>query len=196
MLYSLLGAAGVGTLIYFGKKWIDGMVESKAHSKSFEAGTPETYAKQMKMAFENDGYWGTDTEALREVLQQIKSKEEMKKVFDAYKREYHSNLYEDMQDELQSTEYNEMLQIIAGKTEKPGQKPAAVQYKAWATRLKAAFDKEYGFLPGTDEAAIKAVFSEIPTQQDFVNTGVVYTKSYGENLISALKGELESWEYP
>lgn len=194
-LYSFLGAAGVGAIIYFGKKFIDGLVESKAHSKSFEDGTPETYAKQIKMAFENDGYWGTNTVALRTVMQQIKSKAEMDKIYTAYRKEYHSNLYEDMQKELQSTEYNEMLQIIEGKPATPGQKPNAVQYKAWAKRLKAAFDKEYGFIPGTDEPAIKAVFDEIPSKQDFVNMGIQYTKDYGVNLITALKAELEPWEY-
>lgn len=195
VIYSLLAAAGLTGIIVLGKKLIDNTISNKAHAKSFEDGTPETLAKQIKMAFENDGYWGTDIEALRKVLTGIKSRAELDKAFKAYQKEYHSNMYKDMSDELQTTEYNEMLQIIAAKPDKPGQAPSANQFTAWAKRLKAAFDKSYGFLPGTDEEAIKAVFNEIPTQAAFVNTGKAYYKEYSENLIDALKSELEMWEY-
>ncbi|MFL5763886.1 MAG: hypothetical protein ACJ77K_08100 [Bacteroidia bacterium] len=196
VIYSLLAVAGVTGLVVLGKKVIENQISNKAHSKSFDDGTPETIAKQIKMAFENDGYFGTDTEALRTVLVNIKSRAELDKVFKAYQKEYHSNMYKDMSDELQATEYNEMLQIIAAKPDKAGQAPTANQYTAWAKRLKAAFDKTYSFIPGTDEAAIKAVFTEIPTQKAFIETGKAYYKIYSENLIDALKGELEVWEYP
>lgn len=195
VIYSLLAAAGITGVIVLGKKIIDKQISNKAHSKSFEDGTPETYAKQIKMAFENDGYFGTDTNALRNVLIEIKSKAELDKVYKAYKKEYGSSMYKDMSDELQATEYNEMLQIMAGKPEKKGQAPTANQFTAWAKRLKAAFDKSYAFIPGTDEDAIKAVFNEIPTQAAFINVGKAYYKEYSENLIEALKGELEIWEY-
>lgn len=148
------------------------------------------------MAFDNDGYFGTDTEALRSTLVNIKSRAELDKVYKAYQKEFHSNMYKDMSDELQATEYNEMLQIIAAKPDKPGQAPTANQYTAWAKRLKAAFDKTYSFIPGTDEAAIKAVFTEIPTQRAFIEVGKSYYANYSENMIDALKSELEAWEYP
>ena len=193
---SLLSAAGLGGLIWLGNRFIKNKVEDKAHSKSFEDGTPETIAKQIKMSFENDGYWGTDTEKLRKVLIEITSKQQLNLVFKAYKKEYHRNMYEDMSDELQTSEYNEMLQIIAAKPEKIGQAPTSNQYTTWAKRLKAAFDKTYGFVSGTDEVAIKAVFNEIPTQTAFIKVGLAYKKEYGENLITALQGELEYWEYP
>ncbi|MBX3164685.1 MAG: hypothetical protein KF900_09395 [Bacteroidetes bacterium] len=195
IVYSVLAALGLGGLVLLGKKAIDRAVSNKAHSKSFEDGTPETLAKQIKMAFENDGWWGTDTEALRRTLISIKSKDELNKVFKAYQKEYNRNMYKDMSDELQASEYNEMLQIIAGKPEKTGQAINANQYIAWAKRLKAAFDKTYGFIPGTDEKAIRAVFTEIPTQADYVQVGAAYYKAYGEDLTKALKSELEFWEY-
>jgi hypothetical protein len=195
VLYSLLAAAGITSAIVFGKKFIQGKVADRSESKSFEEGTPETLAKQIKMAFENDGYFGTDTKALRLVLSKITNKMELDKVFKAYQKQYQSNLYKDMSDELQSTEYNEMLQIIQGKPQRPGQKPSTVQFTAWAKRLKAAFDKTYGFMPGTDETAIKAVFTEIPTQNAFINVGKAYYKEFNANLITDLKSELEYWEY-
>jgi hypothetical protein len=195
VIYSLLAAAGITGIVVLGKKFIDNQISNKAHSKSFDDGTPETLAKQIKMAFENDGHFGTDTEALRNVLIGINTRAELDKVFKAYKKEYHSNMYKDMSDELQATEYNEMLQIIAAKPDKAGQAPTANQYTAWAKRLKAAFDKSYSFLPGTDEPAIKAVFTEIPSQTAFINVGKAFYKEYSENMIDALKGELEVWEY-
>ncbi len=195
LLWSVLGAAGVTGLAIVVKKFVINKIENKAHEKSFEDGTPQTIAKQIKMAFENDGYWGTDVDTLRKVLTEIKSKAQMKKIYDAYTKEYHNNLYKDMSDELHTSEYNEMLQIIAAKPDKEGQAPTTNQYTAWAKRLKAAFDKTYGFISGTDEKAIKAVFNEIPTQTAFIQVGKAYYKEFGENLITALKGELEVWEY-
>ena len=195
LIWSVLGAAGVTGLVIVVKKFVINKIEDKAHAKSFEDGTPQTIAKQIKMAFDNDGYWGTDVKALRIVLSNIKSKLQLKKVFDSYTSEYHKNMYKDMSDELETSEYNEMLEIIAVKPNKEGQAPTTNQYTAWAKRLKAAFDKTYGFISGTDEAAIKAVFNEIPTQTAFIQVGVAYQKEYGENLITALKGELEIWEY-
>ena len=53
----------------------------------------------------------------------------------------------------------EALKKVRGKIE-----GAVASSEDTAKRLKAAFDKSYGFMPGTDEEAIKAVFSEIPTQ--------------------------------
>jgi hypothetical protein len=197
ILYTLLGVGGVIGLTWWGTRKIKKGVENKAEAKSFQDGTPETYAKELKMAFENDGWPGTNVKALRTTLTSIKSKAEMKKVFDAYTREYHKNLYKDMSDELQQSEYNEMLQIVNAKPDQNGQKiiVGSAQYDGWAKRLKAAFDKTYGFIPGTDEAAIKQVFIEIPTQTAFINVGKAYYKLYNANLITDLKSELELWEY-
>jgi len=197
ILYSLIGLGIVGGGVFFGRKLVVKSVANREEKKSFEDGTPATYAKQIKMAFENDGWWGTDTEKLRSTLRDIPSKQVFLKVQESYKKLYNSNMITDMSDELQTTEYNEMLQIIAQKPDKTGSKPPApvLSYDAWAKRLKAAFDKSYGFLPGTDEEAIKAVFNEMPTQKAFIMTGIVYNKLYGSNMMTDLKSELEMWEY-
>ncbi len=197
ILYSLIGLGIVGGGVFFGRKLVVKSVANREEKKSFEDGTPATYAKQIKMAFENDGWWGTDTKKLRITLREIPSKQVFLKVQESYKKLYNSNMITDMSDELQTTEYNEMLQIIAQKPDKIGGKPANVitSYDAWAKRLKAAFDKSYGFLPGTDEEAIKAVFNEMPTQKAFIMTGIVYNKLYGSNMMTDLKSELELWEY-
>ena len=193
--YGLVSILVLGGSIYAGRKLVKTAKSNSEEKKTFEEGGSATYAKQLKMAFDNDGYWGTDVKALRIVLSNIKSKVQLKKVFDAYTNEYHRNMYKDMSDELETSEYNEMLEIIAAKPTKEGQAPTSNQYTAWAKRLKAAFDKTYGFISGTDETAIKTVFNEIPTQHAFILVGVAYQKEYGDNLITALRGELEIWEY-
>jgi hypothetical protein len=194
ILYVLGGISLLGGGLYFGKRFFQKQVANQEEKKSLDDGSSATYAKRIKMAFDNDGWWGTDTEQLRSVLREIPTKEEFQKVVASYQKLYNSNMAKDMSDELQSTEYNEMLSIIAAKPEKAGVK-VSFDYSGWAKRLKAAFDKTYGFMPGTDEEAIMAVFTEIPTQAAYVEVGKAYQRLYGSSLTEDLKGELEFWEY-
>lgn len=195
LLYSAIGLAVLGGGVYFGRKLILNKVADKEENQSFENGSSATIAKQIKMAFENDGWFGTNTTALRNVLRQINSKDEFAKVQKSYQKLYNSNLLKDMSDELQSTEYNEMLQIVAGKPPKNGQVPTANSYDAWAKRLKAAFDKSYGFFPGTDADAVIAVFNEMPTQNSFIQTAVSYKKLYGTSMLADMKADAEFGQY-
>ena len=195
ILFSLLGVVVVGGTIYIGRKIILDKIANKEENKSFEDGTSATSAKQIKMAFENDGWPGTDTENLRSTLREIPSKEEFAKVVKSYQKLYNGNLIKDMSDELQSTEYNEMLQILAAKPDKKGQAPSPIAYTAWAKRMKAAFDKEYGFFGGTDAEAIIAVFNEIPTQTAFVKVALEYKRLYGTNMLEDMKSESEFGQY-
>lgn len=194
ILYALGGIIVIGGTIYIGQRLVKKGIANREEKKSFDEGSTATVAKQIKMAFENDGWPGSNTPELRRILREVSSKEEMKKVSKSYQKLYNSNLFKDMSDELQSTEYNEMLSIIAAKPERKGQQ-AVLDYKAWAKRMKSAFEKSYGFLPGTDEDAITAVFVEIPTQAAFVEVGKAYWGLYNTNLLEDLKGELEFWEY-
>lgn len=195
ILFSLLGVVVVGGTIYIGRKIILDKIANKEENKSFEDGSSATYAKQMKMAFENDGWPGTNTTMLRNTLREISSKEDFAKTVKSYQKLYNSNLLKDMSDELQSTEYNEMLQILAAKPDKKGQAPPAGAYEAWAKRMKAAFDKSYGFFGGTDGEAIIAVFNEIPSQSAFIQMSVAYKKMYGTNVLEDLKNESEFGQY-
>ena len=56
LLYSLIGIGIVGGGIFFGKKLVLKGVANREEKKSFEDGTPATFAKQIKMAFDNDGW--------------------------------------------------------------------------------------------------------------------------------------------
>ena len=195
LLFAFGGLVLVTSAVLIGRKMINNGVANNQENKSYIEGSSATYAKAIKMAFDNDGWWGTNTIALRETLRSIPTKHEFKQVMKAYHKLYRKNLLQDMADELQSTEYAEMIAIIDAKPDSISRiANSKEKYVDWARRLKAAFDKTYGIFPGTDEAAIKAVFDEIPTQRDFQIVGIAYNKLYSRNLMDDLKSELEFWE--
>jgi len=200
LIVGLIGVAVVGGSAYLIQKQVRKVRANREENETFEDGGASTYAKQIKMAFENDGWPGTDTVALRNVLRQIPSKEVFNTVAKKYETLYSdatskANLYRDLKEELQSTEYNEMLQLINGKPEKKGGPLPTIAYQAWAKRLKSAFDKSYGPFGGTDGEAIVACFTEIPTQAAFIRVGVAYQQMYGTPLMSDLKSEGEFGQY-
>ncbi len=201
LTYSIVGLVVLGGSFLLGRSVVRGARATSEQKKTYEDGNAASFAQQLKMAFENDNYfgWGTDEEAVRDVIRKVPGKDYFKQVINSYQKLYARSLMADLKDELESSEYNEMLAIIAGKPDKitGSYKPVITQaqYLAWAKRLKAAFDITYWFVPGTDEPAIKAVFMEIPTQGDFQKVAAAYFKEYGNELVSDLKSELEFWEY-
>jgi Annexin len=198
--YTLLGVVVLGGSFFLGRSLIRKARADSEEKKSYEEGNEAAFAKQLKMAFDNDMWfgWGTDEAAIRRTLQAVPSKDVFRKVINSYQKLYARSLMKDIQDELTSTEYNEMLAIINAKPVS-GNKlltPALSQnqYLSWAKRLKAAFDITYGPFPGTDEDAIKAVFMEIPTQAAFGQVALAYKKEYNDDLMKDLQSELEFYE--
>lgn len=197
--FGLVGIVLLGGAYFFVRKAI---LKSKANNeeqKTFVDGSAPAIAKQIKMSFENDGWWGTDKDSLRAAIRAVVSKDEFLQVMSSYQRLYNSTLMRDMQSELKSTEYAEMLAIIAAKPDR-ATNGTTVQigynnYLNWAKRLNAAFNIYYGFIPGTDENAIKAVFLEIPSQAAYSQVANIYKATYGEELKNELLSELEFWEY-
>ena len=68
--YTILGIVVIGGSFLIGKSMIRRVKADNEERKTFEDGSAATYAKQIKMAFENDGWGGTDEQALRNVLSQ------------------------------------------------------------------------------------------------------------------------------
>src|SRR5262245_16468529 len=118
--YGLLGLILIGGSFFIGRSLFRKARATTEEKKTYEDGTPATYAKQIKMAFENDMWWGwgTDEEALRKIIVAIPGKEEFKKVISSYQKLYARNMMADMQDELTTSEYKEMLAIVAAKPER------------------------------------------------------------------------------
>jgi hypothetical protein len=197
--YSLLGIIVVGGAVIIGRNWIRKARTNHEEMKTLDDGNAPTIAKQIKMAFDNDGWFGTDKDALRAAVRAIPSKSEFRKVMVSYQKLYNSSLLGDMQKELKSTEYNEILYIISAKPEtyspNAPKQLTMDELQGWAKRLNAAFNISYGPFPGTDEPAIKAVFLEIPTQYAFSQVAAVYQSLFGNELTADLKSELELWEY-
>ncbi|WP_345259813.1 hypothetical protein [Marivirga lumbricoides] len=115
---SSLLALGAATGVFLGtralvKNFKQGIREQQALSE----GNPAAFATQLKMAFENDNYfgWGTDEEMVFTVLESIPNGF-MNKVQRAYRDLYGRNLSADLQDELSSEEFVTALQIINSKT--------------------------------------------------------------------------------
>ena len=193
--YSLIGLAVLGGAAILINSLIKKSKSNLEERLTLEDGSAATFAKQLKMAFENDGWPGTDEEAIRQVLRKVASKEDFQRVIDSYQRLYNDSLLRDMKSELTSSEYAEMIAIISAKPDRysvsnTGQVVSPQQYSSWAMRLKSAFD---GF--GTDEDAIRAVFLEIPTQTDFQQVANSYRGQFGSDLLNDLQSELEFWEY-
>ncbi|MBN8865856.1 MAG: hypothetical protein J0H92_20955 [Sphingobacteriales bacterium] len=201
LTYGIVGLLMIGGSFFIGRSLIRKARATAEEKKTYEDGSPATFAKQINMAFENDNWlgWGTDEEALRKTLQAIPSKDAMRKVINSYQKLYARSMMADMQSELTTSEYSEMLAIIAAKPETGSSEvtaqPTPLQYQSWAKRLKSAFDITYWMFPGTDEDAIKAVFMEMRTQADFWQTAAAYQSLYGSELLKDLQSELEVWEY-
>jgi hypothetical protein len=201
LTYGIVSVVVLGGSFFIGRSLIRKARSTSEEKKTYDEGNAAAYAQKLKMAFENDMWFdmGTDEEAVRNVMRAVPSKDEFKKVINSYQKLYARSLMMDLKNELTTSEYNEMLAIIAGKPDKIGAnyipQIGQQQYQAWAKRLKAAFDISYWFIPGTDEDAVKAVFMEIPTQTDFQKVAAAYKSEYGNDLIGDLKSELEFWEY-
>lgn len=197
MILGVILAAGVGGGIWFVRKAYFNRVADKEQLKSFDEGTPATTAKMIKMAFENDGYgwFRADMDTLRETLISVPSQEDWQLIIKSYDTQFRSNLITDLKEKLQTTENKEMMAIINAKPLKKGQAAQGNQFRAWAKRLKAAFDKDYGFLPGTDGVAVTVALREIPTQSAFIKVGVEYQNLYGNKLFDDLKAEGEFGQY-
>jgi len=201
VLYGSLSLVVLGGSFFIGRSLIRNARSTSEEKKTYSDDYAAYYAQKLRLAFENDMPfgWGTNEEEVRDIVRAVPNKEVFKNIINSYQKLYSRSLMMDLKEELTTTEYNEMLAIIAGKPDQGNSNIQAQigeeQYSAWAKRLKAAFDTSYWFMPGTNEPAIKAVFLELPTQTDFQKIALAYKNLYGNDLISDLKSELEFWEY-
>lgn len=200
--YAFVGILTIGGCFLIGRKVVRKLISNTEEKKAATEGNPADYAQRIKMAIENDNWfgWGTDEAAIRQVLTDIPSRDVFARTMSSYQKLYNRSLMMDLKNDLASSEYNEMLAIINSKPEKitKNYKPVIdeQEYMGWAKRLKAAFQEtNWMIFGGTDEAAVKAVFMEFPTQSALLETAKAYKKLYGDDLIYDLKDELTTMEY-
>jgi uncharacterized protein YneF (UPF0154 family) len=111
-------AIGAATGLFFlARHFIRSMRANASQKDSMNEGDPATFAKQLKMAFENDLAfgWGTNEEAVKEVFSQIPSKAMYSRVQKEYSKMYNQSLNADLEDEMSSDEYNELIRILNSK---------------------------------------------------------------------------------
>lgn len=193
------GALAFGSILFFsGRAIYRKRKAAKSENLALNDNSTQNFAKRLKMAFDNDGWWGTDVEAVRNVFKDIPSKDEFVQVGKEYKNlTKGGNLIKDLSDELTDSEYAEMQNILAAKVQKTGQKKlfdaqVAISY---AKRLKAGFDYKILGLPATDKEAVRSVLNEIPSQYAWTITKMVYYKLYGNFLESDLDSELDVFDF-
>ena len=193
-------AAGAVTIMLLGYNRYKYAIAKATEDKAFGNDKHSTWAKQFKQAFDNDGWWGTDVKLVRRTMTAIPSMED----FEIVKKEYKKlttggNLIMDLSDELTKLEYEEMLAIMKAKPQKSKGAENVKVYdpKSWAKRLNAAVNYTWiGFLPGTDEDAIRTVFREFPNRKAYFDTAAAYKKMYGTPLSVDLDGDLDwSWSW-
>lgn len=117
VVYSTLGIGAVTGLFFLGKRLFKNVLANQSEKHSLDEGDPATYAKQLKMAFDNDIAfgWGTNEEVVLQVFNDIPSKSMYAKVQTEYSRMYGKSLNADLEEELSSEEYNELIRILNAK---------------------------------------------------------------------------------
>lgn len=117
VIYSAVGLGTASGLFFLGRHFLNKVRSNQSQKSSLEEGDPATFAKQLKMAFDNDNYtgWGTNEEMVFKVFNDIPSKSMYGKVQKEYGRMYGKSLNADLEEELSSEEYNELIRILNAK---------------------------------------------------------------------------------
>jgi hypothetical protein len=117
VIYSTLGLGTATGLFFLARHFYKKTSANVSQKHSLEIGDPATFAKQLKMAFDNDNYagWGTNEKMVMQVFNEIPSKSMYTKVQREYANLYGKSLNADLEDELSSEEYNELIRILNAK---------------------------------------------------------------------------------
>ena len=117
VIYSSLGLGTATGLFFLARHFYKKTRANVSQRHSLEVGDPATFAKQLKMAFDNDNYagWGTNEKMVIQVFNEIPSKAMYTKVQKEYANLYGRSLNADLEEELSSNEYNELIRILNAK---------------------------------------------------------------------------------
>ena len=117
VIYSTLGIGTATGMLLLGRHFYKKVLTNQSQKNSLDEGNPAAYATQLKMAFDNDNYfgWGTNTKEVNRVFEQIPTKTMYSKVQKEYSRMYNKNLNADLESELSSDEYNALIRLLNTK---------------------------------------------------------------------------------
>ncbi len=74
LIYGFLGLAAATGITFGAIHLVKKNYQKKFENKSVETGSPEAFAKRLKMGIDNNGTWGTDVEAIRKVFRDVPTK--------------------------------------------------------------------------------------------------------------------------
>ncbi|CAN5729091.1 hypothetical protein BH11BAC7_BH11BAC7_21300 [soil metagenome] len=197
VLWSVIGVAAAGTLVWLGYKVVTNVVSNQANKGSLDSDDPAYFAKQFKIGFDNNNAIGVDTETVRQAMIAIPSKDFFSKVATNYHNQYKSSLFKDLETKLKSTEFQEMQAIYKIKPQKTGKNEVPIYDPyAWAARIHAAVNYETGgWFWGTDEEAIKQVMREISNQRTWDDVVGAYEAKYSLDIVQEIDGDVDKDEY-
>lgn len=190
-----LGLTGVGlTYFLYNKYWV--VQERRERADSLEDGTASSYANRLQMAFDNDGWWGTNVPAVRRVLLDIPNADLWKGVIKSYRNiTKGSDLLTDMQDELTTTEWLEMQAIFSTLPAGSGSgtlrqfNPLSI-----AKRINAAIKNVwFGFWEDVDNDAVDKALEEVPTKRDWRDVATSYLQEFSVRIEDDLNAALWKW---
>lgn len=117
-IYSALGVGAASGLFLLVRHFYKKALAQSSEKHSLVEGDPATFAKQLKMAFDNDNNfgWGTHEEQVFQVFNSIPSKAMYSQIQREYLRMYGRSLNADLEEELSSEEYNELIRILNAKS--------------------------------------------------------------------------------
>jgi len=116
VLYSVLGIGTATGIILLGRRIINKSKQNKAQKSNLIKGNPSTYSTQLYMAMGNEHWYATaDKVSIFNILNSIPSQSMYAKVQDSYKNDYKTNLNADLEQRLNSDEYNEAVRMISLK---------------------------------------------------------------------------------
>jgi len=115
--YSALGLGTATGMFMLARLFYKKAKKNSIEKNSLSEGDPATFARQLKMAFDNDNWigWGTNNEMVMQIFHQIPTKSSYQKVQKAYFGLYNKSLTADLESELTSDEYNEVIRILSIK---------------------------------------------------------------------------------
>lgn len=188
MVLGGVALAGVGYLVV--RKAIRVHKDKKESRKGFDMSEAASFAKRINQAFWNDNWFGTNEVKLRKVLTDIPTWEFWLAVSKSYEDQFQSVLADDLEDELDTTEFDEMMEIV--NRLKVPKSNLNEHVRSWNERLRNAWDVSCWLFPCTDEDAAYSVLKDIKKMPDpFAALSRLEDYYHDENGIS-LQDEAES----
>ncbi|MFN3405848.1 MAG: hypothetical protein ACK40G_17265 [Cytophagaceae bacterium] len=118
LIYGTMTAGLAAGLFFGGRYVIRTMRQNSVTKDTLNYGSAASYAARLKMAFENDNYfgWGTDEEVIFQVFREIKTQKEYEAIQVAYAAlNPGRQLNADLKEELSSADFMKVMNYLSMK---------------------------------------------------------------------------------